>query len=119
EQLDDALVDVVLLVDVEGGGAPEGSQRGGHEDRTYLRRRAPVALGAVARSRARTSSWVRGRHCPGSRLRSTSGPIRVRTRRRTGCPTASHMRRTWRLRPSWIVMRSTLGSSTATLAGAV
>ena len=28
--------------------------------------------------------------------------MRVRTSRRTGCPTASHMRRTCRLRPSWI-----------------
>ena len=31
-----------------------------------------------------------------------AAPIRVRTSRRTGWPTASHMRRTCRLRPSWI-----------------
>ena len=35
--------------------------------------------------------------------------MRVRTSRRTGWPTASHMRRTWRLRPSWMTMRSTPG----------
>ena len=32
---------------------------------------------------------------------------------------ASHIRRTWRLRPSWIVMRSTPGSGWETFAGAV
>ncbi len=48
-----------------------------------------------------------------------SGPIRTRTRRRTGWPTASHIRRIWRLRPSWIVIRSTPGEGWATLAGAV
>ena len=37
--------------------------------------------------------------------------MRVRTNLVTGWPTASHMRRTWRLRPSWIVMRSTPGSA--------
>ena len=36
--------------------------------------------------------------------------MRVRTSRVTGWPTASHIRRTWRLRPSWIVMRSTPGT---------
>ena len=53
---------------------------------------------------------------PGARgqVRSASGPIRVRTRRRTGWPTASHMRRTWRLRPSWMTMRSTPGATTPT-----
>ena len=35
--------------------------------------------------------------------------MRVRTSRVTGWPTASHIRRTWRLRPSWIVIRSTPG----------
>ena len=34
---------------------------------------------------------------------SRSGPNATRSSARTGCPTASHMRRTWRLRPSWIV----------------
>ena len=38
---------------------------------------------------------------------SRSGPIRTRVRRWTGCPTASHIRRTWRLRPSRIVSIST------------
>ena len=45
--------------------------------------------------------------------------MRVRTSRVTGCPTASHIRRTWRLRPSWIVIRSTPGLGWETLAGAV
>ena len=45
--------------------------------------------------------------------------MRVRTRRWTGWPTASHMRRTWRLRPSWITRRRTPGASTPTSAGAV
>ena len=48
-----------------------------------------------------------------------AGPIRVRTSRTTGWPTASHMRRTWRLRPSWMTMRSSDGATTATRAGAV
>ena len=60
-----------------------------------------------------------GRHSPGGRRRSASGPMRVRTRRRTGWPTASHMRRTWRLRPSWIVMRSVRSPTSDTRAGAV
>ena len=46
---------------------------------------------------------------PRRRLVSVIGPMRVRTRRTTGWPTASHMRRTWRLRPSWITSRMTLG----------
>ncbi len=49
------------------------------------------------------------RHVPGFRCGSEMGPIRVRTRRRTGWPTASHMRRIWRLRPSWMTMRMTPG----------
>ena len=54
-------------------------------------------------------SSVRSRHAPGLSRRSAIGPMRMRTSRRTGWPTASHMRRTWRLRPSWIVMRSRFG----------
>ena len=41
--------------------------------------------------------------------RSASAPAAV-----TGWPTASHIRRTWRLRPSWIVMRSTARRRAAT-----
>ena len=41
--------------------------------------------------------------------------MRVRTRRVTGWPTASHIRRTWRLRPSWIAMRSTPGDGCDTV----
>ena len=43
---------------------------------------------------------------PGASRASLIGPMRVRTSRRTGWPTASHMRRTWRLRPSWIASSS-------------
>ena len=35
----------------------------------------------------------------------------------TGWPTASHMRRTWRLRPSWIVSSSVVGAELAHLRG--
>ena len=45
--------------------------------------------------------------------------MRVRTSRRTGWPTASHIRRTWRFLPSWITRRRTPGESTPTSAGAV
>ena len=47
-------------------------------------------------ARARTSWAVRCRHSPGPRVESVIGPMRVRTRRLTSCPTASHIRRTWR-----------------------
>jgi hypothetical protein len=39
-------------------------------------------------ARARTSSGLSGRHRPGARLVSRTGPMRVRTSRRTGWPTA-------------------------------
>ena len=40
------------------------------------------------------------RHWPGANFVSLSGPMRVRTRRITGWPTSSHIRRTCLLRPS-------------------
>ena len=44
------------------------------------------------------------RRCaPGARPSRRSGPNATRSSASTGWPTASHMRRTWRLRPSWIV----------------
>ena len=48
-----------------------------------------------------------------------TGPMRTRTSRSTGCPTASSIRRTWRLRPSWMVMRTRPGSGWLAWAGAV
>ena len=55
--------------------------------------RVPVPSFA-APARARTSAAVSTRHRPGARPVSRTGPMRVRTRRRTGWPTAWHMRRT-------------------------
>ena len=82
-------------------------------------RAAAQAPSATARSSARNSSVSRCRQVPGRIERSARGPIRVRTSRMTGCPTASHMRRTWRLRPSWMTRRRTFGSTGVTRAGAV
>ncbi len=45
---------------------------------------------------------------PGASRSSATGPMRVRTSRATGSPTAAHILRTWRLRPSWIVSSSAL-----------
>ena len=60
------------------------------------------------------------RQRPGRSERSVIGPIRVRTSRTTGWPTASHIRRTWRLRPSWIDdAHHARGRARATRAGAV
>ena len=68
--------------------------------RTVARRLvAGFGRGGVQRPDLRGRS---ARHDPGARRRSAIGPTRVRTSRRTGWPTASHMRRTCRLRPSWI-----------------
>ena len=39
--------------------------------------------------------------------------MRVRTSVRTGWPTAAHISRTWRLRPSWITSRSHVWPSRA------
>ncbi len=51
--------------------------------------------------------------------RAASGPNATRSRRLTGCPTASHIRLTWRLRPSWIVISSVSAEIRRTRAGAV
>ena len=68
---------------------------------------APVVADAGDRSLERPD-LVGGQRPPRARrsVRSVSGPIRVRTSRMHGWPTASHIRRTWRLRPSWIMMRT-------------
>ena len=50
---------------------------------------------------ARTSAGASTRHAPGRGIDRVTGPMRVRTRRRTGWPTSLHMRRTMRLRPSF------------------
>ncbi len=51
-------------------------------------------LSATACSRERNSSMLNSRHSPGPSDLSAMSPTRVRTRRTTGWPTASHMRRT-------------------------
>ena len=53
---------------------------------------APISLG------------VNSLHSPGRIRPSVSGPIRTRTSDRTGWPTAAHILRTWRFRPSRSVM---------------
>ena len=40
------------------------------------------------------------RHSPGARSPSASAPMATRTSSRTSCPTAAHIRRTWRFLPS-------------------
>ena len=62
---------------------------------------------------------VSARQDPGDRVGSVSGPIRVRTSRTTGCPTASHILRTCRFRPSWMTIRRSDGATVDTRAGAV
>ena len=54
------------------------------------------------------------------RRRARRGPRRpVRRSRTTGCPTASHIRRTWRLRPSWRTSSTRERPSCRARAGAV
>ncbi len=53
-----------------------------------------------------TSAPVRSRQAPSGSRPPVSGPMPVRASDRTGWPTASHIRRTWRFRPSRIVNRS-------------
>ncbi len=74
---------------------------------------------ATASVRARRSSTVSSRQVPGASVRSEIGPMRVRTRRRTGWPIASHIRRICRLRPSWMAIDSTPGIGCEAVAGAV
>src|SRR5262245_12905602 len=112
QHLDDALGDVLRLVAVDGCRGAQGSHCCRHPHKV-------VASIDAARSSARTSSVSSDRHCPGASCLSAIGPILVRTSLITGWPTASSMRRTWRLRPSWIVMRTTFGSTSVAFAGAV
>ena len=59
---------------------------------------------------------IRDRYSPGCSMPSLTGPSALRFRRMTSRPTASHMRRIWRLRPSCRVISNTVrpGSSTTT-----
>ena len=95
---------------------PRVGQIRGHvtgADRTGASVRRPPLISAL-RSPVDSS-----RQSPGRSERSLIGPMRVRTSRSTGCPTASHIRRTWRLRPSWIVIRSTPGAAATPAPAAV
>ncbi len=73
---------------------------------------------ASLRSRS-TSAAVSRRWRPAARSPRRSDPKATRRRSTTRWPTASHIRRTWRLRPSWIVSSSSCGPSRRTWAGAV
>ena len=73
-----------------------GLRRGLRSARLAVTRRDACALQrATSRSRGRGTR-------PGGCASSVIGPIRTRFSRTTGWPIASHMWRTWRLRPSWI-----------------
>jgi tetratricopeptide (TPR) repeat protein len=76
-----------------------------------LQDQASDRSGTAAALSLRTSSADKSRHAPSGSLRSAMGPIFVRFNRSTGWPTASSIRRTWRFRPSAIVMRSTPSAS--------
>ena len=62
-------------------------------DSVRAERAQALDLGVAAGAGARPAASPPARSGPKRRARSSS----------TGCPTASHIRRTWRLRPSWIV----------------
>src|SRR5918997_4440036 len=66
-----------------------------------------------------TSAAFRRRCAPSGRSSRRSGPKRMRCSVFTRWPTASHMRLTWWLRPSWIVSSSRPGLIWRTFAGAV
>ena len=74
-----------------------------------LRGARPARGSESLRSRS-TSAFVRRRLLPGSRPRRPSGPNATRSSSTTRWPTASTIRRTWRLRPSRIVSSSTPGA---------
>ena len=91
-------------------GRPDARRRrAGAQDDAAVERRPPVSGLAPAACRAAISFAVSSRCSPGARSPSSSGPNRTRTSDRTGCPTASHIRLTCRLRPSWIVSSSVVG----------
>ena len=66
-----------------------------------------------------TSPALSRRYDPAFRSPSSSGPNATRSSRPTGCPTASHIRRTCRLRPSWSVSSIVSAASSRTRAGAL
>ena len=76
----------------------------------------PAYLRAASRSAA-TSASLSTRAAPGSSRPSSSGPKRTRVSSLTRWPTASHMRRTWRFRPSRSSSSMTFPGSRRTLAG--
>ena len=79
-------------VQIERRGAAQGSD--GHRGDGTSDACQPSAGDDAPASRARRSAGVRSRHWPGGSRRSVTGPIRTRTSRSTGCPTASSIRRT-------------------------
>ena len=85
--------------------------------RTAAWRRFCRARGAAAAELAARRAGAGARPC--AQLAEPSGPKRTRASAITGCPTAAHMRRTWRLRPSWIVSSISCAPSRRARAGAV
>ena len=75
--------------------------------------RAPLRLARAASRRRWTSAAVSRRWRPAVRSPRRNGPKATRRRSTTRWPTASHIRRTWRLRPSWIVSSSSWGRAGA------
>ena len=85
---------------VENGGMYFARESDGEVRKVFLQRttdrkkNAPRLLREVRKAM---------RQVPGARPLSVMGPMLIRVSASTGKPTAVHMRRTWRLRPSWIV----------------
>ena len=80
--------------------SPAPVARQGYEEPSVRRTRRRA--GSTASPSASTSSGRSSRTRPGARPPSSTGPMRTRTSRVTGSPTASRSRRTSRLRPSVI-----------------
>ena len=109
-----------------------------HQLRASRSRIASASLRSTLVAPRRANSRMARRFCQsaaraGARPRRAQPPVRagreaaeraaarsaMRASSSTGWPTASHMRRTWRLRPSWIVSSISPAPSRRTRAGAV
>ena len=104
-QLLGGIEDRVAVVAVDRDGAAQGPELHAPDSAVFLSR----STSAASSSRA----------SPGASEPSRSGPNATRSSSSTGWPTASHMRRTCRLRPSAIVSSSRPGSGWRTPAGLV
>ena len=92
------------VVALDGGGAAQGEES--HRRAILHQRRAPGPrrVGAAAPRAARPAlGGQRRASLPRPGRRAAAGRSATRRSASHRCPTASHIRRTWRLRPSWIV----------------